>query len=278
MSHKEERENDFELVKIKVDRYTFILIHNFVWVANEYNAYIDMGYGFILQTYVLKVHIHCEGCIQKVKKLLRKIQGVYEVKIDTEENKVTVSGDVDGTTLIKKLVKSGKYAELWPSSPSTLINHDAYLELSQTDNLNSSEFENLPVDEEIDNSGFERYLNRNHIAKVHMNNELLDWRDDSIHEWGKLDGRMKSTNNFPGYRASDFGQLNSLYAGFPAYEYHYQHPAMMNNILGPWYSYPYPMMYPICSMENSYMYQPLMKMYAFNLLAPINGQYWNGSF
>ncbi|KAK2405168.1 Heavy metal transport/detoxification superfamily protein [Trifolium repens] len=66
-----------------------------------------------IQTCVLKVNIHCDGCKQKVKKLLQRIEGVYQVQIEAEQQKVTVSGSVDAATLIKKLVRSGKYAELW---------------------------------------------------------------------------------------------------------------------------------------------------------------------
>ncbi|PIA44453.1 hypothetical protein AQUCO_01700211v1 [Aquilegia coerulea] len=44
------------------------------------------------QTWVLKVSIHCEGCKRKVKKVLQNIE----------------------ETLIKKLMKTGKHAELWP--------------------------------------------------------------------------------------------------------------------------------------------------------------------
>ncbi|KAK7835533.1 heavy metal-associated isoprenylated plant protein 37 [Quercus suber] len=66
-----------------------------------------------IQTCVLKVSIHCDGCKQKVKKLLQRIEGVYQVNIEAEQQKVTVSGCVDAATLIKKLVRAGKYAELW---------------------------------------------------------------------------------------------------------------------------------------------------------------------
>ncbi|XP_042493897.1 heavy metal-associated isoprenylated plant protein 37-like [Macadamia integrifolia] len=66
-----------------------------------------------IQTCVLKVNIHCDGCKQKVKKHLQKIEGVLKVSIDAEQQKVTVSGSVDPATLIKKLVRSGKHAELW---------------------------------------------------------------------------------------------------------------------------------------------------------------------
>ncbi|CAD5191559.1 unnamed protein product [Musa acuminata subsp. malaccensis] len=67
-----------------------------------------------IQTVILKVHIHCDGCKQQVKKLLQRIEGVYTVSIDAEHQKVTVSGDVDSNTLIKKLARSGKHAEVWP--------------------------------------------------------------------------------------------------------------------------------------------------------------------
>ncbi|WOK93032.1 hypothetical protein Cni_G01725 [Canna indica] len=66
-----------------------------------------------IQTVILKVHIHCDGCKQEVKKLLQRIEGVYTVSIDAEQQKVTISGDVDSNTLIKKLARSGKHAELW---------------------------------------------------------------------------------------------------------------------------------------------------------------------
>ncbi|KAJ7954203.1 Heavy metal-associated domain containing protein [Quillaja saponaria] len=68
-----------------------------------------------IQTCVLKVNIHCDGCKQKVKKLLQRIEGVYQVHIDAEQQKVTVSGSVDSATLIKKLIRAGKYAEIWSS-------------------------------------------------------------------------------------------------------------------------------------------------------------------
>ncbi|PON39486.1 Heavy metal-associated domain containing protein [Parasponia andersonii] len=66
------------------------------------------------KTWVLKVSIHCEGCKRKVKKILQNIDGVYKTDVDLKQQKVTVTGNVDSETLIKKLVKNGKHAELWP--------------------------------------------------------------------------------------------------------------------------------------------------------------------
>ncbi|KAK4441760.1 Heavy metal-associated isoprenylated plant protein 36 [Sesamum alatum] len=64
-------------------------------------------------TWALRVSIHCKGCKKKVKKVLQSIEGVYKIDIDSEQQKVVVTGNVDSETLIKKLVKSGKKAELW---------------------------------------------------------------------------------------------------------------------------------------------------------------------
>ncbi|KAL8485016.1 hypothetical protein ACS0TY_027350 [Phlomoides rotata] len=73
---------------------------------------------FAFQTWVLKVSIHCQGCKTKVKKLLQTIEGVYTIHIDSQQQKVTVAGNVDAQTLIKKLVKNGKQAELLPEKPN----------------------------------------------------------------------------------------------------------------------------------------------------------------
>lgn len=70
--------------------------------------------GVPVKTWVLRVSIHCEGCKKKVKKVLHSIEGVYDTNIDTKQQKVIVTGNVEADTLIIKLLKSGKNAELWP--------------------------------------------------------------------------------------------------------------------------------------------------------------------
>jgi len=42
--------------------------------------------------------------------------GVYKTEVDSHQHKVTVTGNVDAQILIKKLMRSGKYAELWPKN------------------------------------------------------------------------------------------------------------------------------------------------------------------
>ncbi|KAL0323556.1 UNVERIFIED_CONTAM: Heavy metal-associated isoprenylated plant protein 32 [Sesamum angustifolium] len=91
-----------------------------------------------IQTCVLKVNIHCDGCKHKVKKILQKIEGVYTTKIDSEQGKVTVSGNVDPSTLIKKLIKNGKHAELW-GAPKANNNNNHHHQLN-------NQFKNLQID------------------------------------------------------------------------------------------------------------------------------------
>ncbi|PSS33897.1 Heavy metal-associated isoprenylated plant protein [Actinidia chinensis var. chinensis] len=90
-----------------------------------------------IQTCVLKVNIHCDGCKSKVKKILQKIDGVYKISIDSEQGKVTVSGNVDPPTLIKKLGKSGKHAELWGAPKPNNQNQPKNLQIGNDNNAKS---------------------------------------------------------------------------------------------------------------------------------------------
>ncbi|KAI3704288.1 hypothetical protein L1987_74504 [Smallanthus sonchifolius] len=75
-----------------------------------------------MQTCV-NIQCACQGCNHKIKKLLDKIDGVHKTSIDLEQGKVTVYGNADPATLIKKLNKSGKHAELWGPQNNQLKNH-----------------------------------------------------------------------------------------------------------------------------------------------------------
>ncbi|KAI3676035.1 hypothetical protein L1987_85631 [Smallanthus sonchifolius] len=75
------------------------------------------------KTCVLRVSIHCEGCKRKVNKLLKSLPGVHDIQIDRQQHRVLVTGDVLPESLIRKLVKSGKHAELWPEIPPPAQNH-----------------------------------------------------------------------------------------------------------------------------------------------------------
>ncbi|CAL0321600.1 unnamed protein product [Lupinus luteus] len=71
----------------------------------------------VVTVVVVKIELNvsancCEGCKRKIKKALRKIEGVLKTDIDPLQPKLTVFGNVNPQILIKKLLKVGKHAEL----------------------------------------------------------------------------------------------------------------------------------------------------------------------
>ncbi|CAB4292354.1 unnamed protein product [Prunus armeniaca] len=65
----------------------------------------------------LKVRLHCRACEKAVRKALCRIKGVRCVEIDVISNKITVLGFMDRKMIVKAVRKTGRRAEVWPSSP-----------------------------------------------------------------------------------------------------------------------------------------------------------------
>ncbi|XAR71889.1 hypothetical protein NMG60_11018340 [Bertholletia excelsa] len=62
----------------------------------------------------LKVDLDCSGCIKKILKAIKKIEADIETyDLDTQLNKVTVTGNVTKEELIRVLQKIGKQASNW---------------------------------------------------------------------------------------------------------------------------------------------------------------------
>lgn len=59
-------------------------------------------------TAVLKVPLHCDGCIQKIQKLVYKTKGYMEMSIDRQKEVVTVKGAMDMKELAALLTKKLK--------------------------------------------------------------------------------------------------------------------------------------------------------------------------
>ncbi|OIT22243.1 PREDICTED: heavy metal-associated isoprenylated plant protein 3-like [Nicotiana attenuata] len=59
-------------------------------------------------TAVLKIHLHCEGCIQKIQKVITKNKGYKEMKMDMEKDLVTVTGSMDMKELVEELKRQLK--------------------------------------------------------------------------------------------------------------------------------------------------------------------------
>lgn len=81
------KEAEIKVVKIQVLLFPSFLPSSRSWMVfsflsykttlhNKFSPFLFLGL-FHWQTCVLKVYIHCDGCKQKVKKLLRKIEGIF---------------------------------------------------------------------------------------------------------------------------------------------------------------------------------------------------------
>ncbi|KAH7672552.1 Copper chaperone domain-containing protein [Dioscorea alata] len=61
----------------------------------------------------LKVGMHCDKCIKSIKKAIKKIEDIETYRLDTQMNKVTVTGNVTTEEVVKVLHKIGKTATPW---------------------------------------------------------------------------------------------------------------------------------------------------------------------
>ncbi|XP_020212808.1 heavy metal-associated isoprenylated plant protein 6 isoform X2 [Cajanus cajan] len=67
---------------------------------------------------VFKLDMHCEGCVKKIKRAVRHIHGVEDVKADLSGNKLTVIGKIDPAEVRDKLAdKTKKKVELVSPQP-----------------------------------------------------------------------------------------------------------------------------------------------------------------
>ncbi|KAF5206480.1 Heavy metal-associated isoprenylated plant protein [Thalictrum thalictroides] len=62
----------------------------------------------------MKVHMCCPGCEAKIKKALLKLEGIDNIDIDMNMQKVTVTGWAEQKKVLKAARKTGRRAELWP--------------------------------------------------------------------------------------------------------------------------------------------------------------------
>lgn len=66
-------------------------------------------------TAVMKVDLHCQGCVQKIRKTVSKTKGYQEMSIDVQKNLVTVKGTMDMKALAESLTeKLRKPVEIVP--------------------------------------------------------------------------------------------------------------------------------------------------------------------
>ncbi|KAI3919980.1 hypothetical protein MKW98_001236 [Papaver atlanticum] len=76
-----------------------------------------------MQTVELKIKMDCDGCELKVKNALSSMSGVKSVDINRKQHKVTVTGYVEASKVVKKAKSTGKKVEIWPYVPYNLVLH-----------------------------------------------------------------------------------------------------------------------------------------------------------
>ncbi|XLS49213.1 hypothetical protein HN51_009890 [Arachis hypogaea] len=62
----------------------------------------------VMTTAVLKVALHCQGCVDKIRKTVSKTKGVNEMEINKEKETVTVKGTMDVKALAANLTEKLK--------------------------------------------------------------------------------------------------------------------------------------------------------------------------
>ncbi|CAD5333334.1 unnamed protein product [Arabidopsis thaliana] len=158
-----------------------------------------------LKTYFLKVNINCQGCKMKVKKTLRKIEGVYSVDIDTDQEAVIVRGNLDPEILVKKLNKRGKHAQLMFLTPyhkdqyfgnhQAVLNHDNR-SLGNTQYNFGSNHNNVPSYERLNHqSDEEMMMMMMNMKPVMMNDADYFKMSDSPEDFQELFGEIPQRHN-----------------------------------------------------------------------------------
>ncbi|CAN6874839.1 unnamed protein product [Brassica oleracea] len=73
------------------------------------------------QVVEMKVNLHCDECIRKILKAIKKIEDIETYDVDTQLNKVTVTGNVTDEQVIRVLQKVRKTAVKWDQANQTLF-------------------------------------------------------------------------------------------------------------------------------------------------------------
>ncbi|CAK9881725.1 unnamed protein product [Sphagnum jensenii] len=68
-------------------------------------------------TVMLRVAMHCEACVDTVRRAVVRIPGVISSTVDFMAQKVTVVGNVTREEVFKRVSRTGKQTAFWPEEP-----------------------------------------------------------------------------------------------------------------------------------------------------------------
>ncbi|KAL0460469.1 UNVERIFIED_CONTAM: Heavy metal-associated isoprenylated plant protein 45 [Sesamum latifolium] len=72
---------------------------------------------FYIDTVDIKAEMHCDGCMAKMRKTVKKLRGVKPVKFNTNQGRLTVNGYFDPDEVLEIVKKTSKEAEFWADIP-----------------------------------------------------------------------------------------------------------------------------------------------------------------
>ncbi|KAE8707294.1 Heavy metal-associated isoprenylated plant protein 26 [Hibiscus syriacus] len=75
----------------------------------------------VMQTVEIKVKMDCDGCERRVKNAVSSMKGAKSVDVNRKQSRVTVTGYVEPSKVLKKVKRTGKRAEFWPYVPYNLV-------------------------------------------------------------------------------------------------------------------------------------------------------------
>lgn len=196
--------------------------------------------------------------------------GVYQVTIDIEQRKVLVYGNVDSDTLIKKLIKSGKHAEVWMSShehdnmqgvTESLMDYD-YTNLLQSLSNGLAAHGATPmlpalVDRGFDDWNYERHLKQNAGMEpfIGANNAHFSWDEETKSDMHIPEGNISSlagfqdlVNNagsYSGIEDAGFPRTQNSHGSLSSFEPYYLPVSLRNNMQPYQYRVPPPSPSPV---------------------------------
>ncbi|QHO59084.1 hypothetical protein HN51_013381 [Arachis hypogaea] len=186
-----------------------------------------------IETYVLRVHMNCQGCMNKVRKVLSKIKGVYRVEINAEQQTVSVTGNVNLSTLVRKLTKFRKHVEILDAGYNQeQVNHVRENNMNQAQHIindhNAYENQYLIPKFGRDQSEAEWYLNKNNgtrdVERVMINQHLAEplFMD---HVNNITNQGFSRVNENPTSESMNFQQYNPYHSHLGSQEWAWNHLA-----------------------------------------------------
>ncbi|QHO37671.1 heavy metal-associated isoprenylated plant protein 25 isoform X3 [Arachis duranensis] len=79
-----------------------------------YTSMVPAELQILQKPRVTEVHVRmdCQGCVQKIKKALSGINGIYDLYIDYPQQKITIIGWADPEKILKAIKKTRKIATI----------------------------------------------------------------------------------------------------------------------------------------------------------------------